>query len=137
MAGIGYLGIRRNYGSAMGIVSFTFAIVSLVLIILFSIAGMTLYYTYPGEWARAQIMQGLWFIPFGITQIIWGATHIVTRKFTGKSGLSLATGIILILAGGLAMTLILSFLGMALFFAAEIMASILFFKSKVPTVSGP
>ena len=137
MAGIGYLGIRRNYGSAMGIVSFAFAIISLVLLIFFSLVGMSLYYIDSEEWATAQAIQGLWFIPFGITQILWGATHIVSRKFTGKSGLSLATGIILILTGCLTMTLILSFLGMVLFFAAEIMASVLFFKSNVPTVSEP
>jgi len=135
MAGIGYLGIRRNYGSAMGIASFAFAIIVLVLLILFSLAGMALYYAYPEEWAAAQVIRGLWFIPFGIMQILWGTTHIVTRKFTGKSGLSLATGIILILAGGLTMTLILSFIGMGLFFIAEVMASVLFFTSEVPTVS--
>lgn len=137
MAGIGYLGIRRNYGSAMGIASFAFAIIAIVLLVLFSWAGMALYYAYQVEWAVAQVIRGIWFIPFGIMQILWGATHIVTRKFTGKSGLSLATGIMLILAGSLTMTLILSFIGMALFFVAEIMASVLFFTSEVSTVSKP
>jgi len=137
MAGIGYLGIRRNYGSAMGIASFAFAIVSLVLLVLFSLAGMSLYYAHPEEWAMAKVIQGLWFIPFGITQILWGATHIITRKFTGKSGLSLATGVMLILAGSFTIPLTGSFVGMALFFVAEIMASVLFFTSEIPEAAWP
>jgi len=137
MAGIGYLGIRRNYGSAMGIASFAFAIVTLVLLLLFSLAGITFHYANPEEWATAQVIQCLWFIPFGIMQILWGATHIKTRKFTGKSRLSLATGIILITAGSLTMILVSSMMGIALFFVAEIMASILFFTSEIPEAVWP
>jgi len=135
MAGIGYLGLRRNYGSAMGVASFAFAIITVVLLIVLSLASMAAYYEY--GWRVAQVIQGMWFNPFGVMQIVWGATHIVNRKFTGRPRLSLATGIMLILAGIFTATGIIAFVGIALFFAAEIMASVLFFKSEVHPVSKP
>ena len=147
IAAIGYSGFRRNYGSGMGTASFAFAIVVTVLLIIIAIANVTLirtftytgdpYYEYTAWLAITLVGQIIWFLLFGIMQILWGATHIVVREFTGKSGLSLATGIMLIIAGSLTMTFAFTFIGIALFFVAEIMASVLFFISDVPTVSKP
>jgi hypothetical protein len=90
--------------------------------------------------------------------IIWGVTHITTRRFTGKSGLSLATGIMLILTAvfvdiwatlwivevtflpyyGFALWEILRIFDLiwaSLFFVSEILATILFFMAKVPELS--
>lgn len=145
MAAIGYFGFRTNYGSGMGTASFAFAIIVTVLLIIIAIASVTLiyagepYYDYEYEyavwWVTVLVGQIIWFLLFGIMQILWGVTHIVTRKFTGHSGLSLATGIMLIIAGSLTTTFAITFIGIVLFFVAEIMASVLFFISKVPTVS--
>jgi hypothetical protein len=144
MAAIGYSGFRRNYGSGMGTASFVFAIIVTVLLIIIAFVDISLiyagepYYEYEYvRWATALVGQIIWFLLFGIMQILWGVTHIVTRKFTGKSGLSLATGIILIISGSLTTTFVGVSIGIALFFVAQIMASVLFFTSKVPTVSKP
>jgi len=147
MAAIGYLGFRRNYGSGMGIASFVFAIIAVVLLIIIIIASIIVYagepyyyyyeYEYTAWWATILVGQIIWFLLFGVMQILWGATHIVTRKFTGSSGLSVGTGVVLIIAGSLTMTFVLTFIAIALFFVAEIMASVLFFISKIPTVSSP
>jgi hypothetical protein len=141
MAAIGYFGFRRNYGSGMGTASFVFAIIVAVLLIIIAFVDITLiyagepYYEYTTRWVIVLVGQIIWFLLFGVMQILWGITHIVTRKFTGHSGLSLATGIMLIIAGSLIS--VMTFVGMALFFVAEIMASVLFFTLKVPTVSKP
>ena len=143
MAAIGYSGFRRNYGSGMGTASFAFAIIVTVLLIIIAFVDITLIYAgepyyeyeYTARWVIAFVGQIIWFLLFGLMQILWGATHIVSRKFTGHSGLSLATGIMLIIAGSLTTTFVITSIGIALFFVAQIMASILFFISEVPTVS--
>jgi hypothetical protein len=143
MAAIGYFGFRRNYGSGMGTASFVFAIIVTVLLIIIAFIDIAIiyagepYYEYATTWAIVLVGQVIWFQLFGIMQILWGATHIVTRKFTGHSGLSLATGIMLIIAGILTLTFVMTSIGIALFFVAEIMASILFFISEVHTFTEP
>jgi len=145
MAAIGYSGFRRNYGSGMGTASFAFAIIVTVLLIIIAFTDIVIIYRgepyyeyeYTARWAIVLVVQVIWFSLFGVMQILWGVTHIVTRKFTGHSGLSLATGIMLIIAGSLTTTFVITSIGIALFFVAQIMASVVFFTSKVPTVSKP
>jgi len=141
LAGIGYLGMRRNYGSAMGTASFAMGIVTGVFFIIqlvvrvIAYGSYDYYYDYYDSplYVVSLIAFLAAFVIFGASQIIWGATHIVTRKFV-NSGLSLATGILLIIAGSLTASILLSFVGIILFLAAEIMVTILFFISKVPTL---
>ncbi|MDH5691349.1 MAG: DUF2180 family protein [Candidatus Bathyarchaeota archaeon] len=141
LAGIGYLGIRRNYGSAMGTASFAMGIVTGLFFIVQLVVNVIAYSSYDyyhdyydSPWYVVSLIVFLAaLVIFGASQIIWGATHIVTRKFV-NSGLSLATGILLIIAGSLTASFLLSFIGIILFLAAEIMVTILFFISKVPTL---
>jgi len=141
LAGIGYLGMRRNYGSAMGTASFAMGIVTGLFFIIQLVVRVIAYgsydYYYDYYDSPLYLVSVIFFLAafviFGASQIIWGATHIVTRKFV-NSGLSLATGILLIIAGSLTASFLLSFIGIILFLAAEIMVTILFFISKVPTL---
>lgn len=144
LAGIGYVGIRRNYGSAMGIASFIMGLITGILFIMrwtigFIAYGFTDYYHYSYYYYDSplyttwMILLFATLVIFGASQIVWGTTHIVTRKFV-NSGLSLATGILLIIAGALSASIFLSFVGIILFLVAEIMVTILFFIAKVPTL---
>jgi hypothetical protein len=139
LMGIGYLGIRRNYGSSMGIASFIMGLITGILFLVKWVIGFIAYgpdvyfYDYYDSplyifWISLFIIA--WVI-FGVSQIIWGATHIVTRKFV-ISGLSLATGIMLIIAGAFSISVLLSPIGAILFAVSEILATIVFFTAKIP-----
>lgn len=137
---IGYLGIQRNYASNMGLVSFIFGIISsmifvIEIVITIALWGTIVYpypYPYYGYIWPILIVTVITLIIFGVTQILWGVTHIVSRKFTGKPDLSMTTGIMLIIAGALSLSIMISFIGMILFCVSEIMALALFFTSKIP-----
>jgi hypothetical protein len=146
LASIGYLGLRRNYGSGVGTAGFVLGIVVFVFIFLtIASAGATLValgsYNQYNLWNFIiwlfifAILCLITIILFGVTQIIWGVAHIVTRKYTGHSGLAMATGIMLILSGVFVMTMILSEIGLILFFISEILAAITFLISHVPQQS--
>jgi len=140
LAGIGYLGMRRNYGSGTGAAGFAFSIVACVFLFLTAAFGIIAasypYYTYPYYyynpwtviWLIAMILT---YLLFGIMQILWGAAHITTRKHTGYSGLAIATGIMLIIAGAFTMTIFLTFVGWILFFISEIMATVTFLAWRI------
>lgn len=141
LAGIGYLGIKRNYGSGMGTVSFAFSIV--VTVLLFVSVALGIIVTSPERRYYYHGMHPLYyiyviyafitFILFGVMQILWGATHIGTRHYTGHSGRAMATGIMLIISGALTVSGFISFAGIVLFFMSEILALIVFLTSSIPT----
>jgi len=144
LAGIGYLGIKRNYGPGTGTAGFAFSIVACVFLfasVAFSIIGLSYpyyypyypYYPYYNPWYTIFISTVvITLILFGVMQILWGAAHINSRQFTGNSGLTLATGIMLIISGALTACVILAFIGMILFFVSEILATIVFLISNIP-----
>jgi len=141
LGGIGYFGVRRNYGSGVGLAGFALSIVVFVFIFINMVLAMIVIASYNPRDPFSFLM---WFfvvlissfvtlILFGVTQILWGVSHIVTKKYTGHSGLALTTGIMLIISGVLTMTT--TFVGIILFFASEILAAILFLVSQVPEQS--
>ena len=160
LASVGYLGTHRNYGSGVGTASFAVAIVVSVLFLLWTvwlIVGYPIGYPYYEEYwqLRTYIWATIYEIFFAM-MVLWGVTHITTRGFTGKSWLSFATGIMLIItAVFLEISTTLSVVSMmfwryydwfgfveiseliwtVLFFASEILATILFFMVKVPESS--
>ena len=141
LAGIGYLGIKRNYGAGTGTAGFAFSIVVTVFIfvsVAFAIialsypsGGYPYYYTNPWD-AFYAISAIITLILFGVMQILWGAAHIRTRQHTGNSGLAIATGIMLIISGAMTMSIIITFVGIILFFISEILATITFLMSRIP-----
>ena len=138
LAGIGYLGLRRNYGAGTGAAGFAFSIIVCVFIfasVVFDMIALGYRGPYPWRdpWYVIYILSaGFTLLLFGVTQVLWGAAHIRTRKFTGKSGLSMATGIMLIISGALTMSVVLTFIGIMLFLISEILATIAFMMSRIP-----
>jgi hypothetical protein len=163
LASVGYFGTRRNYGSGVGTASFAIAIVVSILFLLLAIwriMGYPFFHGYEEYWLlRSYVLTTIYEI-FFVMMILWGVTHITTRRFTGNSGLSLATGIMLILAAvfvsvwttlWIADTFwryygyhefvlwrivdVFDLVWTSLFFVSEILATILFFMAKVPESS--
>jgi len=139
LAGIGYRGIKRNYGVAMGNVSFAFSIVTCVFVFVgVAFAIMSFPYTYfyldyRNLWYPIYILSAIiTLIIFGAMQILWGVAHINSRKHTGNSGLATATGILLMISGALTASVIIAFAGITLFFITEILVTIVFLTSNIP-----
>lgn len=161
LASVGYLGMRRNYGSGVGTASFAVAIVVSVLFLFWTVWLTVSYpfdYLYLEDyWLLRRYIWAAIFEIFFTMIVLWGVTHITTRRFTGKSGLSYATGIMLIITavfleisttlsvvmmfwyyygfGLSAPTYIFELIWTSLFFVSEILATILFFMMKVPESS--
>jgi len=162
LASVGYLGMRRNYGSGIGVASFAVAIVVSVLFSFWTVwrtVGTELEY----NWLLNMYVWSTIYEIFFVMMILWGVTHLTTRRFSGKSGLSLASGIMHIitavfleittslwvvfeyqlqwhyyeeqLSALLDILKILDPIWAFLFFTSEILAAILFFIAKVPELS--
>lgn len=140
LAGIGYLGMKRNYGAGTGTASFAFSIVVCVFMFLsaafaiITLSSSPYYYRYyDNPWLAIYVILAIiTLILFGVMQILWGAAHIVTRQYTGNSGLAMAAGIMLIISGALTLPVILAPVGIILFFIGEILAIIMFLISHIP-----
>ncbi len=121
LASIGYLGIRRYYQSGLGLVSFILGIITAVGFLAYS--SLSIVFEQLNLSYSSDIGLGLqlsWIVIlniFFIALILWGVTHIMNRRSTGKSGLSITTGIFCILA--------------AVFMAASDTISALFFGLNV------
>ena len=161
LASVGYLGARRNYGSGVGTAGFAVAVVVSVLFLLWTVWRIIGYPRYI-PYKEYLLLHSYIFVTiyeiFFIMVILWGVTHITTRRFTGKSGLSLATGIMLVLAAvfvqiwGTTLWIanftfwwydyhtfvfweivdIFELIWTLLFFVSQILATTLFFMAKVP-----
>lgn len=134
LAGIGYLGVSRNYGLGIGTAGYAFSIVAALSLLSLMVIGAIFS---RGSWGFSYDSPSFFLaitnsIIFGTTQILWGVAHIITRRFTGNSSFALATGITLILSGALTASVLVSFSGIALFLPAEIMVVILFLTSSLP-----
>lgn len=146
LAGIGYLGIKRNYGQGIGTAGFAFSIVVCVFLfvtVVFGIIAVSYPYSqygyiypYQNPWYSIYVLSAIiTLILFGIMQILWGIAHINTRQYTGTSGLAIATGIMLIISGALTASVIIAFAGIVLFFVSEILAVIVFLMSSIPELT--
>jgi hypothetical protein len=139
--GMGYMGIKRNYGVGTGTAGFVFSIVAGVSVFVNLTSFRYLFTYWPPRYSNGP--SGQWFLVFvistiialitlGVTQILWGIAHVESRDYTGNSGLAMATGIMLILSGALTASVIMAFAGMTFFFISEILALQVFLKSKIP-----
>ena len=101
LASIGYLGIRRYYDSGLGLISFILAIISAVGFLAYGASSIVFEQLNVSYYSDIALMFQLsWIVIlniFFVALILWGVTHIVNRRSTGKSGLSITTGIFLIL----------------------------------------
>jgi hypothetical protein len=141
LAGIGYKGIKSNYGPSTGTAGFALSIVTSVLFFVTAALGLVAsysyysyyYYYYSSPWYVAfAISLIISLIMFGVTQIIYGVAHINCRRFTGNSGLGMATGILLIISGAFTASVLLTFVGMIMFLVGGILTLIVFIMAKIP-----
>jgi len=142
LAGIGYKGIKSNYGVGTGTAGFAFSIVACVFVfvnVAFGIIGLPYgsrvpYYSDPwySSYLIYTISAIITLILFGVMQILWGVAHINSRKYTGVSGLGMATGIMLIISGALTASVFIAFAGIVLFFISEILVVLVFLMSNIP-----
>jgi hypothetical protein len=133
--GIAYYAFYRHYEHPMGIASSIFGVICSVALLVFAVIGMfptfTGYYPYYYPYYLSpfsMILYWLGLLLFGTMLVIWGATSIVIRKSTSMPGLSLATGIVLIVAGCFTASFLLSFVGFILLIDAQIMNAIVFLR---------
>jgi len=130
--GIAYYAFYRHFERPMGIAGLVFGVICSVALLVFGAIGMFPgpYYPYlPSPFGAVLYWLGL--LLFGTMLVIWGVASIVIRKSTSMPGLSLATGIVLIIAGGFVASLLLAFVGFVLLLASQIMNAIVFLKMTV------
>lgn len=132
--GIAYYAFYRHFEHPMGIAGLVFGIICSAALVVFALIGMFpimragyLYYPYP-LFPTELVLYWLGLLLFGTMLVIWGVASIVIRKSTHTSGLSLATGIVLIVAGSFVASFLLTFVGFILLLTAQIMNAILLLK---------
>lgn len=150
LAAVGYLGVRRNYGYSLGIVSFVFciivsiSIIPVIVIVLCWLFGWTYGYPYYKFLPIGDVL-------LGVLLVLRGVTHIISGESTGRKTFSMGTGIMLTIVGTILIPLsvvnllelswgvtvsmlvfICSGVWNLLFSVSEILATILFFMAQVP-----
>jgi len=133
--GIAYYAFYRHFDHPMGIAGLIFGIVCSVALFVFAIIGMypathVIWYPYYVS-PLGLVLYWLGLLLFGTMLVIWGVTNIVIRKSTSTPGLSLAAGIVEIIAGSFVASFLLTFVGFILLLAAQIMNAIVFLKMAV------
>lgn len=135
--GIAYYAFYRRFEQPMSIAGLVFGVIFSVALLVFAAIGMFPisygppfpYYTSP----FGPILYWLGLLLFGTMLIIWGVANIVIRKLTNMPGLSLAAGIVLIIAGSFVASFLLTFVGFILLLAAQIMNAIILLKMTFST----
>lgn len=135
--GIAYYAFYKHFEHPIGIAGLVFGIICSAALVVFALIGMfpmTRYYYPPYHLYPTEIiLYWLGLLLFGTMLVIWGVASIVVRKSTSMPGLSLATGIVLIVAGSFVASFVLTFVGFILLLAAEIMNAIVFLRMAFST----
>lgn len=136
--GIAYYAFYRHFERPIGIAGLVFGVICSVALLVFAVIGMFPttygpYYPYYPYYLSpfGLVLYWLGLLLFGTMLVIWGVASIVIRKSTSMLGLSLATGIMLIVAGCFVASFFLTFVGFILLLAAQIMNAIVFLKMAV------
>jgi hypothetical protein len=125
--GIAYYAFYRHFERPIGIAGLVFGVICSVALLVFAVIGM-----FPTDLSPfGLVLYWLGLLLFGTMLIIWGVASIIISKSTSMPGLSLATGIVLIVAGGFVASFFLTFVGFILLLTAQIMNTIVFLKMAV------
>ena len=125
--GIAYYAFYRHFERPMGIAGLVFGVICSVALLVFAVIGM-----FPTDLSPfGLVLYWLGLLLFGTMLVIWGVASIIISKSTSMPGLSLATGIVLIVAGGFVASFFLTFVGFVLLLASQIMNAIVFLKMAV------
>ena len=137
----GFFGMRRNYGSQMGLATFGYGLAAVLFLLVGQVvAQLTVSY---GWWGYAMSLLGIiliitsWVL-LGVLYILAGVTYIVARHFLGNAGLALAAGVVLIVGGSLISSVILAvYGGFFVVVPGLIMGGIVLLKAPVPPAPSP
>jgi hypothetical protein len=139
LASFGYREIKNSYGLLSGTAGFAFGIIASIVVFSKAVVGIitpdVMLKVYPpplidqiNSW-----MSLLNVLFLGFTQVIWGITHLKSRKFCKKPKLSLITSGSFIVSGAVMLSVILTIfysyyihIGLVLSFISLLFASIVF-----------
>ena len=109
--GVGFLGFSRSYSSHFGVVALIFSIIAPVLLLIFTIYSFEYYYHYydyywGGGYSESYYYLESWIlwlghVMVGVMLILMGVSSLLIGKHTGKRGVSIAAGVLLIVSGGM------------------------------------
>lgn len=140
ISAIGYIGLYRNYGSAMGAASGIYLLIASSLFLAFTVAAIhRVWYTYEGyydSYSYSYYSVNPWlyitgYVLFGIAPILLGVSHIVSRNHMTIPGLGISTGVLFIIAGSFIISTLLSFVGFIMLAPAGILGGINFVKAPI------
>jgi hypothetical protein len=139
LAGFGYRGIKQFSGLSIGTAGFALSIVSAVFFfvtaglgfVAFATGNYYYYYYWNGFFTIYVIFDIISLALFGVTQIIWGVAQIKWRRLTKTPGLTFATGILFIISGSFACSILLSFIGFIMYLVSSILALIVYVTLKM------
>jgi len=106
MAGLGLLSLKLNYGKSMGLIGFIFTFIFgwwILVSDIMTVVGID--FATPIRdinGYHVSIDSVIWFLGFffiGLLLLFWGIALIMTAKPMGKTGLAIAAGAMLLLAG--------------------------------------
>jgi hypothetical protein len=126
--GIAYYEFYRHFDHPIGIAGLVFGVICANALLVFAVVGM---FPTLGGYDLSSLGLALYWLGlllFGTMLVIWGVANIIVRKSTSMTGLSLATGIVLIVAGAFVASFFLTFIGFALLIAAQIMNAIVLLR---------
>lgn len=130
----GFWGFRRNYGSRMGLATFVYGLAAVTF---FLIVNIILVAVVPGVFLGGVplVLFIAAFVTLGALFILQGVAFILVRRFVGSAGLSLATGILFIIAGSfIAVILGIVLGGFFLLVVPMIMGGITLLLAPVPSL---
>lgn len=136
LLGLGFLGFRINYGFSSGTAAFAFSLVAAVTLFVSKGTNIAVLMWTKGLTSHTglitTIINILATVMFGVAQVFWGIAHRKARHIIGNARLGLAAGILCIISGVFAISILFYFYAIILFLGAVILSFIVFVKAKVP-----
>ncbi len=145
-AALGYKALRTAYRNNLGIPARILGYLSAVFLFLVLLLWLVIDPTVVSSLDAINAINGLktyfylTFTIFGVTQIVWGIAHLSSRQQTGKSSLSVLSGIVMIVSGSIVSLSIVFFdaalvPGLVIFAVSAFLSSAVFITAKRPKLN--
>ena len=134
---IGILGFWKNYGSAIGLAAFIFGLIAIVAFLsLLAFLLLGAFGGFGGFSFTIFILGAIGLVLIGVMFILDGVAYIVNRHFV-HPGMSLAAGVLFIIAGGFICSILLGLVGGILAMPAFIIGGIALVGAPIPILYAP
>ncbi|TLZ64708.1 MAG: hypothetical protein E6K13_01575 [Methanobacteriota archaeon] len=134
---IGILGFWKNYGSAIGLAAFIFGLIAIVAFLsLLAFLLLGAFGGFGGFSFTIFILGAIGLVLIGVMFILDGVAYIVNRHFV-QPGMSLAAGVLFIIAGGFICSILLGLVGGILAMPAFIIGGIALVGAPIPILYAP